>query len=109
MKCESSVTQLLRFLVVSFFTVTVFIWYGGLLMLLLRLWVGLSEFLGEHLLGSALGIPVSFLLVVLFCAYIADKTRFFFVVQDVGEGLIGLGVRCASALSGPEPRSPSAG
>ena len=108
MRCESSVTQLLKFLVVSFFTYAVFVWYGGLLMLLLGLWVVLSEFLGEHLLGSALGIPVSFLLVALFCGYVADKTRFFTVVQDVGEGLIGLGSKCVCVLSGKEQR-PSAG
>ncbi|MBI1194508.1 MAG: hypothetical protein GC138_01495 [Gammaproteobacteria bacterium] len=108
MRCESSVTQLLKFLVVSFFTFTVFVWYGGFLMLLLGLWVGLSEFLGEHILGAALGIPVSFLLVAWFCGYIADKTRFFVVFQDVGQGLIGLGVRCVAGLSGKDQR-PSAG
>jgi len=108
MRFESSVIQLLRFLVVSFFTYAVFVWYGGLLVLLLGLWLVLSEFLGEHLLGMALGIPVSFLLVALFCAYIADKTRFFAVVEDVGTGLISMGVRCVAMIPGTE-RGSSAG
>lgn len=109
MRCESSVTQLLKFLIISFFTYAVFVWYGGFLMLLLGLWVALSDFLGEHLLGSALGIPVSFLLVALFCGYIADKTRFFVIYQDVGKSLIGLGARCVAGLSGKEPQHPTAG
>ncbi len=105
MRFESAVIQLLRFLVLSFFTFAVFIWYGALLILLLKLWIGLSEFLGEYLLGMTLGIPISFLIVGLFCTYVADKTRFFTVVEDVGKGLISMGVRAVATISGTESRS----
>ncbi len=105
MKVETALIHLLEFIVISFFTFVVFVWFGGLLLLLLSLWITLSEFLGEHLLGMALGIPLSFLLVVFLCMYIGDKTRFFQVLEDVGRNLICMAFKSVHAISGTRNKS----
>ncbi len=92
MSFEGAVTRVLQFIVLSFFTFAVFVWYGGTTLLLLALWIHLSEIVGA-VVGMFVSLPLTLCLIVLLCFYVMRATRFFEVFNDVGRGLFSMGAR----------------
>ena len=98
MSFEGAITRLLQFIVLSFFTFAVFFWYGGTTLLLLAFWIHLSEIVGA-VLGMFISLPLTLVLIVLFCFYIMRTTRFFEVFYDVGRSLFVMGARSVGRIS----------
>ncbi len=101
MNFEGIVTRILQFVVMSFFTYVVFVWYGGITLLLLATWIQFSHLVGA-ITGMFIALPLTLILMVVFCFYIMRSTRFFEVFDDVGRSLFRLAYRSVTRISRQE-------
>ncbi len=106
MNFEGIVTRILQFVVLSFFTYVVFVWYGATALLLLATWVQFAGIVGV-ITGMFIALPLTLFLMVFFCFYIMRSTRFFEVFDDIGRSLFRLGYRSVMRISRKEAPSES--
>jgi len=88
-KIDAVVIRAFQFLLLMFFTFTVFLYYGSILMIGLSLWFNLTAMLG-HIFGDFLSAIFALALLLGICYYIAKMPRLVETYLAVGMDLIKL-------------------
>ncbi|MFQ5488188.1 MAG: hypothetical protein ACE5ET_07085 [Gammaproteobacteria bacterium] len=88
-KIDAAIVRVFQFLLLMFFTFTVFLYYGSILMIALSLWVNLTAMLG-HVFGAFLSAILALALLLGVCYYIAKIPRLVETYLAVGMDLIKL-------------------